>query len=257
MIRTILVDDDLIHLRSLRNMLCKNFKQVEVIAVSNNVPDAVQKIDELKPQLVFLDVEMSPFTGFDLLEMIENRDFEVIFTTSYQKYAIQAIKTSALDYIEKPIARENLAESLQRYKIKTGQDRVENLLNNFKVSHENQRIALPDKTGLKFFEAGRIVCCKSDNSYTEFYVQMCREGKGEPTKILISKGLSYYEDFLIGKGFFYRVHNQYIVNINYIKRFVKDDGPHLILDSFSGIIPVARNRKDDFIKFLKAKGMFL
>jgi len=96
MISTVIVDDDVFHIEALTKLLKSHFSQVKIVAVSSNVPDAVEKIDKLKPQLIFLDIEMSPYSGFDLLEMVSERNFEVIFTTAYQQYAIQAIKASAL-----------------------------------------------------------------------------------------------------------------------------------------------------------------
>lgn len=258
MIRTIIVDDDCYHIESLVVMLNEHFKHVEIIATSSNVPDAVKKIDELRPELVFLDIEMGKHTGFDMLEMINERDFEVIFTTSYQKYAIQAIKASALDFIEKPIRKSNLEEALLRYKVKTGKERMLNLLSNFKLNSENQRIALPDKNGLSFFELKNIIRCQSDNSYTEFFILGENSNACVSTKIVVSKGFNDFEDFLLDKGFFYRIHNQHIVNINYIKKFIRHDGGYLIMDDKSGIaIPIARARKDDFLNYLQSRGIIL
>ena len=254
MIKTIIVDDDYYHLESLEAILCEHFKDVEIIATSRSVTDAVSKIDALKPQLVFLDIEMSPYTGFDLLEMVNERDFEVIFTTNYQKYAVQAIKASALDFIEKPIRKSNLEEALQRYKVKTGKARMLNLLANFKVKDEDQKIALPDKKGLSFFEVKNIIRCQSDNSYTEFFIW--EEKKIEPVKIIISKGLAYFEDFLLDRGFFFRIHNQHLINVNHIRKYIKCDGGYLIMDDNS-IIPVARNRKDEFVNYLQSRGIML
>jgi two-component system LytT family response regulator len=239
-------------------MLNEHFKQVEIIASCQNVTDGVNKIDELKPQLVFLDIEMEPYSGFDLLEMVDERDFEVIFTTNYQKYAIQAIKASALDFIEKPIRKASLEEALLRYKVKTGNAKVLNLLANFKLSEEDQKIALPDKNGLSFFEVKNIVRCRSDNSYTEFYISNGNFNPPTITKMVVSKGFNDFEDFLMDRGFFYRVHNQHIININHIKKYVKDDGGYLIMDDKSTVpIPIARARKEDFLNFLHSKGMLL
>jgi len=256
MIKSILVDDDSMHLGSLHKMLSEHFMQIEILAACTNVPDGIAQINQLKPQLVFLDIEMGSHTGFDLLEMVDERNFEVIFTTSYQRYAIQAIKASALDYIEKPIIKEKLAEALQRFRNKTGQENITNLLENFRLSNENQRIALPDSDGMHFFEAKRIICCSTDNSYTYFHIKT-DDSKMPVRKLAISKGLSHWEDFLYDKGFFYRVHNQYMVNINYIKMFVKKECAYLTIDHYGETVPVARNRKDDFIQFLKTKGMVL
>lgn len=256
MIRTILVDDDPKHLESLRGLLSEFFKQVEIVATSGNVPDAVQKINDLKPQLVFLDIEMGQFTGFDLLEMVDERNFEVIFTTSYQQYAIQAIRASALDYIEKPIIKEKLADALQRFRHKTNRANVANLLENLRLPKENQRIALPDSEGMHFFEANRIICCVTDNSYTYFHIKT-DEPKVNVRRYAISRGLSYWEDFLFDKGFFFRVHNQYMININYIKLFVKKESAYLIMDHYGETVPVARTRKEEFVQFMKSKGITL
>ncbi|HEY5510947.1 MAG TPA: LytTR family DNA-binding domain-containing protein [Prolixibacteraceae bacterium] len=257
MIKAIIIDDDVLHLQSLAELLNEHFKQVEIIATCNNVPDSVKIIDGLKPQLVFLDIEMSPYTGFDLLDMVNARDFEVIFTTNYNKYAIQAIRASALDYIEKPIRKENLGDALTRFKEKTGQIKMVNLLANFKLNFEDQKIALYDKCGLNFFEVKKIIRCQSDNAYTEFFIQD-DEKINETIRIQVSKGMTCYEDFLIEKGFFFRVHNKHIVNINYIKRYAKEDGGYLIMNDKSKVtVPIARNRKEDFITFLKKKGIIL
>jgi two-component system LytT family response regulator len=256
MIKTILIDDDLLHLKSLEVMLNDHFKHVEIIGTSQNVPDAVNKIHELRPQLIFLDIEMGIHTGFDLLEMVNERDFEVIFTTNYQKYAVQAIKASALDFIEKPVRKANVEEALLRYKEKSGKGRMLNLLANFKLDDEYQKIALPDKRGLSFFEVKNIVRCQSDNSYTEFFILDDTYKQGDLTKIEISKGLAFFEDFLIDRGFFYRIHNQHLVNVNHIRKYIKCDGGYLTMVDGS-TVPVARNRRDDFIIYLQFRGIML
>ncbi len=257
MIKAIVVDDDIQHLNSLVALLNEHFKHVEILTTSTSVPDAVMKIDTLKPQLLFLDIEMSPYSGFDLLAMVNDRDFEVIFTTSYNIYDIQAIRASALDFIEKPIRIDSLGEALLRYKEKTGKARMVNLLANFKLNQEEQKIALYDKCGLSFFEVRKIVRCQSDNAYTEFFI-LDEDRKNETIRIEISKGLNCFEDFLIEKGFFFRIHNKHIINTNHIKRYIKEDGGYLIMDDSSKVtIPIARNRKEDFHRFLRLKGIIL
>jgi two-component system LytT family response regulator len=258
MIKTIIVDDDTQHLDSLSNMLNAHFKHVDIIATSNSIADAVKKIDALKPQLVFLDIEMGSLTGFDLLEMIRVREFEVIFTTCYQKYAIQAIKASALDFVEKPLNLNELSGALKRYKEKTGKIRMNNLLENFKINSEDQKIALTDKNGLNFYKTKDIIRCQSDNSYTEFFILNENDKQGQYSKIVVSKGFDAFEDFLVEKGFFYRIHNQHLININHIKKYVKEDGGYIIMDDNSNnTIPLARARKEDFIDFLRRRGIIL
>jgi two-component system, LytTR family, response regulator len=257
MIRTIIIDDDVYHLRALETILKQNFKQVEILTTSMSVPDAVEKINAMNPHLVFLDIEMEPYSGFDFLEMVEKRNFEVIFTTAYQHYAIQAVKASALDYIKKPVTRQAVDEALSRYKSKSGVLKLENLLNNFKLSNENQKIALYDNKGINFFEVKRIIYCQSDNTYTTFFIQNEIQSR-DFIKIQVSKGLNQFEDFLIETGIFFRVHNQHIVNINFIKRFVKTDGSYLTLNGLPCVtIPIARARKDDFLNFLRSKGVMI
>lgn len=254
MIRTLIVDDDPVHSSSLANLLKENFPEVELLAYCHDVPSAVQMIQHLNPQLLFLDIEMPPYTGFDLLEMVNPRQFEVIFTTSYQQYAIRAIKASALDYIEKPIDIKKLKEALARYKEKESNAKINNLLSNFKLKDENQKIALYDKGALNFFLLKDIIRCQSDNVYTEFLIAQ----QGKTQRIEMSKGIAHFEDFLVDKGFFFRVHNQHIINVNHIKRFVRDNGGYLIMDNDPATtIPIARSRKEDFISYLKTNGIII
>ncbi len=121
---------------------------------------------------------------------------------------------------------------------------------------DNYLIALPDKNGLNFFEIRNIIRCQSDNSYTEFFILEESDKKKDPIKIVVSKGLEHFEDFLVTKGVFYRVHNQHIVNINHINKYIKSDGGYLMMNDNSGaMIPVARARKEDFLNHLKSRGI--
>jgi two-component system, LytTR family, response regulator len=254
MIRTIIVDDDPLHLDSLIKLLNAGSQQIDLQCVCYDALSAIEKIDKYQPQLVFLDIEMPPYSGFDVLERVKNRNFEVIFTTSYQQYALQAIKASALDYIEKPVDSDKLAEALNRFEEKNGRLKMNNLISNFKLSDENQKIALYDKGGLNFVKLNDIVRCQTDNAYTEFLILQDKKS----TVIQVTKGLSCFEDFLTDKGMFFRVHNQHLININHIKRFVKDNGGYLIMDDNPCLtIPIARARKDDFVSFLKLRGIII
>lgn len=136
-------------------------------------------------------------------------------------------------------------------------NQAEILISNLQAVPERQRIALTDKNGYRFFETMKIVRCQSDNSYTEFHIIDGKKQR-DPIKIEVSKGLAFHEYFLLEKGFFYRVHNQHLININYIKRFVKDGSAYLVMDDGLGTtIPVARNRKEDFLNFLRQKGVVI
>lgn len=133
---------------------------------------------------------------------------------------------------------------------------MENLPAPVKLNNDDQRIALPDKNGLNFFDLRKIIRCQSDNSYTDFFILDETTRKKGSIKIVVSKGFEHFEDFLVSKGSFYRIHNQHIININQIKKYIKNNGGYLIMDDNSGaMIPVARARKEDFLNHLKLKGI--
>ena len=133
---------------------------------------------------------------------------------------------------------------------------MENLSENMNLMFDDHLIALPDKNGLNFFDIKRIIRCQSDNSYTEFFILDGSSKKKGWIKIVVSKGFGHFEDFLVTKGFFYRVHNQHIVNINHINRYIKSDGGYLMMNDNSGaMVPVARARKEDFLNHLKSRGI--
>ncbi|HBG53764.1 MAG TPA: hypothetical protein DDW70_06100 [Rikenellaceae bacterium] len=254
MIRTLIVEDDIMHARSLTDIIHEHFKNIQILSVCTNVPDAAQQIQELKPELVFLDVELGPLTGFDLLAMLNRRDFEVIFTTAYQKYAVQAIKMSALDYIEKPIDVNQLREALSRYKTKASEKKVQNLLVNLQSSEQDQKIALFDQGSFLFVRIKDIIRLRSENAYTEVYYlenQLVN-------KALMSKSIAFYEEMLDGKGLFYRIHNQHLINITFIKRLVLNSGCAVIMDDVErSVVPVARSRRDRFLSYLRHNGLMI
>jgi len=127
-----------------------------------------------------------------------------------------------------------------------------------KLDGDDRRIALPDKNGLNFFDLEKIIRCQSDNSYTDFFILDESTRKRGSIKVVVSKGFEHFEDFMTAKGFFYRVHNQHIVNVNHIKKYIKNSGGYLIMDDNSDVmIPVARARKEDFLNHLKSRGIIL
>ncbi len=250
MIKTIIIEDDLSQTGTLLGLIKKNFKGVEVIATCTDVFDAVKKINELNPQLIFLDIELGDYSGFDLLDMVENRNFEIIFTTYYNQYAIRAIKVAALDYIEKPVSKNQLKEALCRFNKKTSKVKVDNLISNLKVEEIDQKIALAENNSVNFFKLKDLIYCHSENSSTEFYFS------SEKRKIVATTGLFYYEEILVPRGCFFRVHNRYLVNINYIKKFVKGESAYIVMNDFlKTTIPIARSRKEKFITFLKSQNV--
>ncbi|MDD2831133.1 MAG: LytTR family DNA-binding domain-containing protein [Bacteroidales bacterium] len=254
MIRAVIVEDDLMHVKTLVEMISTHIRDVEILSVCTNVPEAVKQIEALKPQLVFLDIELGPYTGFDLLDMVSKRDFEVIFTTAYQKYALRAIKISALDYIEKPFDVEDLKEALSRYQTRASEKKIQNLLNNFKISIQDHKIAFYDKGTFLFVKLKDILRLHSDNAYTEVYYN----DNQLVNKLVVSKGIAHFEDFFEGRGLFFRVHNQHLININHIKQLGNDNGFYIVMDDAEkSVVPVARARRDEFLLFLRQSGILI
>lgn len=239
MIKAIIVDDEKHSCEALQLLLKDCCTDVEVIAVAHSGNEALQIIQKLKPQLVFLDIEMPNMNGFQLLEQLPKIDFELIFTTSYDRYAIKAFKFSALDYLLKPVDREELetaVEKVQKKILGTTSQQLEILLQKIQQpSASIQRIALPTMQGLEVVPINSIISCSANNNYTEFLLS-------DKKKILVSRTLKEIEEMLEDHAFL-RVHNSYIVNLNEIVRYIKGEGGYLIMTDGSNI-DVSRSRKE-------------
>lgn len=244
-IRAIIIDDERHNADLLFIELKENFPEVEVIKVCYGAKEGLKAIMELKPVLVFLDIEMPVMNGFEVLEFAKEVEFHVIFTTAYSDYSLQAIKTSAVDYLLKPISTEDIRNALhsfeRRYFRKS--THIEFLLNQIQDLKNNKisRIALPTPDGLIFMELNKILYFQSDDVYT-FLITV--GGK----KIFLNKTLKFIEDSLRGLPFF-RVHRSYIVNTGKIGKYLKHDGGYLLMDN-NDQIPLSRSRRDEFFKVL-------
>jgi two-component system LytT family response regulator len=209
------------------------------------VEDSVVAVHNNKPDIVFLDVEMPGSSGFDFLKQLKEINFEIIFTTAYGQYAVQAIRFSALDYLMKPIVVEDLVEAVKRAgnKIK-GQhqrEKIDALLNNIKYLNTDKKIALPTLSGLEFVTLGNIIRCESDNTYTIFYMS-------DKRKIVVSKSIGEYEE-LLGDYHFLRVHQSHLVNLRYVKSYQKGEGGLIVMEDNSAV-DVSRRRKEQLISRL-------
>ena len=245
MIKTIIVEDERNSCEALQLLLQDCCPGVEVIEVAHSGADALQKIQKLQPQLVFLDIEMPNMNGFQLLEQMPRIDFELIFTTSYDQYAIKAIKFSAIDYLLKPIDREELEKAVKKVERKTinsFSQQLEILLQ--KVNQPGipvQRIALPTMQGLELVPIKSIISCSSNSNYTEFILT-------DKRKILVSRTLKETEEMLEDYAFI-RVHNSHVVNLNEITKYIKGEGGYIIMTDGS-TVDVSRSRKDLLLKKL-------
>lgn len=244
-IKVIVVDDEPHSIDTLQVMLQKKFPEVEVLAGCNSVAEASKCIDRLQPELVFLDVEMPHQSGFDLLKQYEKLPFEVIFTTAYEKYAIRAIKFSALDYLLKPFSIRELGEALERYKNKvTGyqeqREKLEVLIENMRcLQHTQRKIALPSLHGLLFVQVQDIVRCESEGNYTKVYFS-------NKSSQVVSRSLKEFEDLLEEMGFF-RVHHSHLINLQHLQAYLQGEGGFALM-SDGAQVEISRRRKADFLK---------
>ncbi len=250
-IRAIIVDDERRSRETLASLLEKYCPHLEIVGFADSVITGAETITTLLPDLVFLDIEMPFGSGFDLLERLGDYSFEVIFTTAYDQYALRAFKFSALDYLLKPIDRDELIEAVARvskrleYRKKAPRSNhqdLEALLHNMHSKHlHNSKIALPTSDGIVFVQVGNIIRCDSERNYTNF----CMIG-GE--KILITRTLKEFENILTDLGFF-RVHHSHLVNLAYVKRYVKSDGGYLIMNDDT-TVQISRKYKEVFLQRL-------
>lgn len=219
--KAIIIDDEKAARTLLQAMIEKYCKDIEIVATCEDLPNGVKSIRKLKPDLVLLDIEMPGHSGLELLEFFNEDEvnFSIIFTTAYNNYAIQAFKLSAIDYLLKPIEREELIKSIERFK-------KHNNKNDFSILKENiqeaqpQKLALPTGSSVKFVNLSEVLFFKADGSYTHITL-----ANGD--KVMVSKPLKTYEELLENNKSFIRSHKSYIVNINHVTDLVKSEGGYL------------------------------
>jgi len=244
MLKAILVDDEASNLSSLTGKLHRNCPQVEIIACCENAQNAIEAIDSLKPDVVFLDIEMPVMNGFSMLQQLTYKKFELIFTTAYDHYAIKAIRFSALDYLLKPIEIEDLKLAVGRAEEKktiiSSNNQMELLLENL-ASRKNsyQRIAIPTTTGLQFININDIIYFEASSNYTHIFLS----GNKKHT---ISRTLKDFEDILPEETFI-RIHNSYIINKNFADKYIRGEGGQVVLSN-GAVLDVAKRKKPDFLK---------
>lgn len=241
--KAIIVDDEKNSCETLKVLLHDFCEGVSVRATCQTIADAVIAIAKHKPDVVFLDINMKGENGFDLLEKIKPINFEIVFATAYSEYAIKAFKFSAIDYLLKPIDIEELKSAVSKVSKRKeidANDRYDQLLQNLKPQNsKNYKLALPTATGLTFVKIADIIYCEADSNYTTFFLQ-------DEKKIIVSQTLKEYEELLTPHRFF-RIHHSYLVNLDFIKQYVRGDGGQVILMNDTAL-DVAKRRKDEFLK---------
>ena len=249
MIKAIIVDDEKDARDSIQLIVSQFYNDdVEIVASLSSVKDAVKAINSLKPELVFLDIEMPNENGLQLFEYFgESIDFDVVFITAYQKYALTAFRYAALDYLLKPVDYQQLGETIQRFKRKTrnySKVKIETFINNLSNDLEiNKKVMFPTKNGYQIIKINNILFCKAEINYSTIYTL-------DNSSVTIVSTLKNLEEVL-PSNIFFRSHKSYLVNINYIKTYDKNRDK-IILEN-GREIDIATRRVEQFMQILTNK----
>lgn len=244
MINAVIVEDEKKSMEVLQALVTANCPDVNIVGTADSVASGIELIKKASPNLIFLDIEMSDGSGFDLLERIGSGNYDVIFTTASDAHALKAIKFSAIDYLLKPIDGDELKAAVDKLKTKQPNNdaSLENLrflLQNFKQPTEQySKITLPTGNAYEIVNVKDIIRCEADGSYTTFFLESKK-------KLLVSASLKHYEDLLPEKDFI-RVHHHHLINMNHVVRYLKTDGGYAVMSDGTQI-EISRRKKEAFI----------
>ena len=246
--KAIIIDDEAKARRLLQTLIEENCPEIEIIAQAEDVQNAVKAIPQFKPDIVFSDIDMPIYNGFQLLDFVDKTDFELIYCTAHNDFALKAFEVSAVDYLVKPIQISLLVKAVEkairlRNASPTITQRLDTLKENLKAN-ALKKIALPIADGLRFVDLDNILYLEAEGAYTHVVLK-------DNSKILISKKLKEFETLLSDNKNFFRTHRSFLINIDAIKQYIKSDGGSIIMSNHTEI-PVARERKDDFQSLIES-----
>ena len=244
-IKAIIIDDELSSLQNLNKKLTEFCPQVDVVATCHLPEEAIPLIQQLKPNVIFLDIEMPRMNGFRMLEEFEVYEFEIIFTTAYDHYAIDAIRISAFDYLTKPIGikdLQNAVERLQKNSNHYTKEKVELLKQSFaETKSQEDRIVISTGEGIEFVSVKTILRIESNSNYSKIFFT---DGKS----ILVTRLLKDFEGILLPYQF-YRIHNSHLINLKYLQKYVRSEGGYVVMQN-GDVIEVSRRKKEEFLKLI-------
>jgi len=246
-ITSLIIDDEKKARVLLSTILQEYCPKIEEIYTAEDLPSGVELIKKHQPNIVFLDIEMPEYSGLQILDFVDKDDlnFEIIFTTAYSEYAIEAFQFSAIDYLLKPLRPKQVQDAVDRFEKETKKnqlhDKLLELSNAFKTAAFN-KIALPVSDGVRFVPLDDIICFKADGMYTKVF--SLSEGE-----ILISKPLKHFVEMLQNKSLFYRPHRSFLINLKHIKQFVKKDGSYIVMENDISVA-ISKEKKEEFLSFV-------
>jgi two-component system LytT family response regulator len=245
MIRSVLVDDEAKGRLYLRQLCDKYLPQIKIVGEAANASEALELFDLEKPDLVFLDIEMPGMTGIEMLRQMQEVPFEVIFVTAFNRYAVEAFRLGAVDYLLKPASPSDMQQAVERAEKSLNlklQDRPHIRAMSQNYGQAFTKVTIPTLNGFEFIAFKEILFLQSENNYTTLFL---KSGK----KIVASKGLGDFEEILEPYGFF-RVHKSYLINMSEIRKYIKGDGGTVVMEDGTEI-DVSRRRKDEFLAAMK------
>ena len=250
MITAILIDDDINLRNGMKALLERTAPEIQIIGEADSVETGVVLMKKTQPQVVFLDIHLGDGSGFDILEEVSKSvkiNSQIVFITAHEQYAIKAFRFSALDFLLKPVDPEELEKVIEKVKSIVHKNdsvaHIDLLLENIRKKVDNfKRIALSNADGVHLFEISDIIRCESLDNYTKFYIK-----NNKP--ILISKTLKEYEELLAEHGF-ERIHQSHLINLNYLKSYIKKDGGYVVMADETHL-PISHRKKERLQEILK------
>lgn len=246
MYTAIIIDDEPKGRLALRLKIKTYCPDINLVAEVDNGKDGIAAIEKLHPQIIFLDIEMPGMSGFEMLNSLPDKNFHIIFTTAYDQYAIKAIRYAAFDYLLKPIDIEELKQAIGKINLQPiSQTKTQINLLQQNINHPKKllnKLAIPTLDGLLFYDINDILYLEANSNYTNIHFT-------NKTKLLASKTLKDFEE-LLPEDIFFRPHHSFIINLNFIKRYIKGDGGQIELTNGT-YVDVSRRKKDEFLKAIR------
>lgn len=250
--KAIIVEDEILLAQQLLNMITSNCEDIAVSGIATSGDEAEKMLNTLKPDLVFLDVVLPDMDAFHLLEKFKDHNFELIFTTAHDHYAVRAFDHNTIHYISKPITKDKIIKAVEKFRHQKKEHQkpdIEDILRIMKQLDQNdKKIQLPSMNGFAMVCVKQIVRLEAEGRYTKVFRKEPGSGSEMPKPELISINIKEFEDKLTSHNFF-RAHHSHLVNLDYVKSYVKGKGGILKMETGEDV-PVARDRKDELLKRL-------
>ncbi|WP_435262163.1 LytR/AlgR family response regulator transcription factor [Tenacibaculum sp. nBUS_03] len=245
--KVIIIDDERKARNVLNTLIVENHSDITDVFQAEDLVSGVELIKKERPQIVFLDIEMPEYSGMEIIDFIDKEvyDFEIIFVTAYSEYAIKAFQMSAIDYLLKPVSPSQVKLAIEKACKKIGKGDLNEQLLELKRSFTElkfKKIALPFSDGIKFVSIDDIIFIEADGMYSKFFLKKLEV-------IMVSKPLKHFVPILEGVTNFFRSHRSFLINMNYIKEYIKKDGGYIVMDN-EMVVSISNDKKQEFLSLI-------